>query len=77
MAYIAIVLLLLFSAFFSGTEIAYTSLNKLKLKKEGEGSSRLQRLGNYIYSHYDHALATVLIGNNLVNIAAPSPAYWR
>lgn len=74
MAYIAIVLLLLFSAFFSGTEIAYTSLNKLKLKKEGEGFSRLQRLVNYIYSHYDHALATVLIGNNLVNIAATSIA---
>ena len=36
MAYIAIVFLLMGSAFFSGSEIAYTSLNKLKLKKENE-----------------------------------------
>ena len=36
MEYIFIVLLLMGSAFFSGSEIAYTSLNKLKIKKENE-----------------------------------------
>ena len=34
MAYLLIVILLLCSAFFSGTEIAYTSLSKIKIKKE-------------------------------------------
>ena len=74
MAYIAIVFLLMGSAFFSGSEIAYTSLNKLKLKKENEQPSRVQKLVNYIYNHYDHALSTILIGNNLVNIGATSVA---
>ena len=74
MEYIAIVLLLLGSAFFSGTEIAYTSLNKLKMKKESDNPSRIQKLVNYIYNHYDYALSTLLIGNNLVNIAATSLA---
>ena len=69
-----IVLLLLCSAFCSGTEIAYTSLSKLKLRKENETPSRTQQLVNYIYNHYDNALSTILIGNNLVNIAATSLA---
>ena len=74
MEYFLIVLLLLGSAFFSGTEIAYTSLNKLKLKQEADNPSRTQRLVRYIYDHYDRALSTLLIGNNLVNIAATSLA---
>lgn len=74
MAYIFIVLLLMGSAFFSGTEIAYTSLNKLKLKKESENAKGVQKVVLYIYNHYDQALSTLLIGNNLVNIGATSIA---
>ena len=74
MAYLYIALLLLCSAFFSGTEIAYTSLSKLKLKKESENPSRTLRLVSFIYNRYDYALSTVLVGNNLVNIAATSVA---
>lgn len=74
MAYIFIVLLLMGSAFFSGSEIAYTSLNKLKLKKESEDPKGVQKIVLYIYNHYDRALSTILIGNNLVNIAATSLA---
>lgn len=74
MAYICIVLLLMGSAFFSGSEIAYTSLNKLKLKKESENAKGVQKVVLYIYNHYDRALSTILIGNNLVNIGATSIA---
>ena len=74
MEYVYIALLLLCSAFCSGTEIAYTSLSKLKLRKENETPSKTQRLVSYIYNHYDNALSTILIGNNLVNIAATSVA---
>ena len=74
MEYILIVLCLLGSAFFSGTEIAYTSLSKLKIKKERENPRGIQRLVLFIYDHFDNALSTLLIGNNLVNIAATSIA---
>ena len=74
MEYILIVLCLIGSAFFSGTEIAYTSLNKLKLRQDGENPKGIARLVHYIYNHYDRALSTLLIGNNLVNIAATSLA---
>ena len=74
MEYILIALCLLGSAFFSGTEIAYTSLNKLKLRQDGDNPTPTQKLVHYIYNHYDRALSTLLIGNNLVNIAATSLA---
>ena len=74
MEYILIVLCLLGSAFFSGTEIAYTSLSKLKLKKDRENPRGIQKLVLFIYDHFDNALSTLLIGNNLVNIGATSIA---
>lgn len=74
MEYLLIVFLLLCSAFFSGTEIAYTSLSKLKVKKEDEQQTPTEKLVGFIYNHYDFALSTVLVGNNLVNIAATSVA---
>ncbi len=70
MEYILIIFLLIGSAFFSGTEIAYTSLSKLKVKKEGEKQTPTEKLVSFIYNRYDFALSTVLVGNNLVNIAA-------
>ena len=74
MAYLLICFLLIGSAFFSGTEIAYTSLSKLKMKRDSENPSTVQKLVGFIYNHYDYALSTVLVGNNLVNIGATSVA---
>ena len=74
MAYILIFFLLMGSAFFSGTEIAYTSLSKLKMKRDSENPTAAQKLVAFIYNHYDYALSTVLVGNNLVNIGATSVA---
>ena len=74
MAYLLIFFLLMGSAFFSGTEIAYTSLSKLKMKRDSDNPTTVQKLVGFIYSHYDYALSTVLVGNNLVNIGATSVA---
>lgn len=73
-SYVIIAFLLIGSAFFSGTEIAYTSLSKLKIKKEDEKRTAAEKLVGFIYKNYDFALSTVLVGNNLVNIGATSVA---
>lgn len=74
--YIAIVIFIAFSAFFSGSEIAYASVNEIKLKRaaEAENGSKIAKIAYSIYKNYDDALITILIGNNLVNIASSSVA---
>ena len=72
--YIGIVLCIFFSAFFSGSEIAYASANTLRLKTSAENGSKAAGLALYICDFYDKALCTILIGNNLVNIASSSLA---
>ncbi len=71
---IAIVLLIVLSAFFSMSETAFTSVNEIKLKKmANEGNRKAQRTLD-ILENYDKFLTTILIGNNLVNIAGTTIA---
>lgn len=72
--YLAIVLLLIGSAFFSSSEIAYASANKSRLKKAAESGDKKGKWAHEISEHYDKTLTAVLIGNNLVNIASSSVA---
>lgn len=72
---IVIVVCLICSAFFSSSEIAFASANKLRLKRAAEeNGSAVSKLAYKIYNNYESALATILIGNNLVNIASESVA---
>ena len=66
---IALVALLILSAFFSLTETAFTSLNKLRIENLAK-KSQSARLVLKISNHYERVLSTILIGNNIVNIAA-------
>ncbi len=68
---IAIVILLGFSAFFSGSEIAYSSVNRTRLEASHRSSAKTAL---YISGHFDQALSAILIGNNLVNISSSSIA---
>lgn len=71
---IAIVVLVTFSAYFSATETAFTSLNKIRLKNmAGDGDKKAKDVLE-IYDNYDNLFSTILVGNNLVNIAISSIA---
>jgi len=71
---LAIAVLIVLSAFFSMSETAFTSVSDIKLKKmANEGNKRAQRTLD-VLENYDKFLTTILIGNNLVNIAATSIA---
>lgn len=73
-SYLLILLLIAFSAFFSGSEISYASLNRLRMKSAAETGGPAAKAAYWIYEAYDSALVTILIGNNLVNIASSSVA---
>lgn len=69
-----IFLMLVLSAFFSGSEISFNAANKMRLRKSAESGSKLSRLANTISDHFTVALSAILIGNNLANIAASTAA---
>ena len=70
--WVALVILVGFSAFFSASETAFSSLNQIRLKSRAEdGDSPAARVLN-MAEQYDKLLSTILIGNNIVNIAAAS-----
>jgi putative hemolysin len=71
---ISLFILIALSAFFSGSEIAFASASKVRLKTASESDNPYARMALYIYDHFEDALSTILIGNNLVNIAASSIA---
>ena len=73
--YVVILFLIVCSAFFSSTEIAYASVNPTRLKaRRQEKDSLSLSLASKIADNYDTTLSAVLIGNNLVNIASSSIA---
>lgn len=72
--YLVILLMVILSAFFSGTEISFNAANKLRLKKAAEAGDRRASLAHRISEDFKTALSAILIGNNLANIAASSAA---
>lgn len=72
----AMAVLVLFSAFFSGAETAFSSVNRVKLKAMLHNGKKDKKIENAIElsEKYDIVLSTVLIGNNIVNIACTSIA---
>ena len=68
-AYIfSILCLLLLSAFFSATETAFTSLNRIKMKNMANDDVKNAKLVLNLEDRYDKLLSTILIGNNIANI---------
>ena len=62
------------SAFFSASEMSYSSVNTLRMENLSEKGDRRASRVLKIIRRFDDALSTILIGNNLVNIAASSLA---
>ena len=72
---IAMVVLVLFSAFFSSAETAFSSLNKVKLKAMlvSKNEKKINKTLS-LADNYDIVLSTILVGNNLVNIGSTALA---
>ena len=70
--WVALVILVGFSAFFSASETAFSSLNQIRLKSRAEDGDTSAARVLAMAEQYDKLLSTILIGNNIVNIAAAS-----
>ncbi len=72
---IAILALILMSAFFSSTETTYSCANKIKLRTlASNGNKRAKKVLSLAEDNYDKFISTVLIGNNIVNLTATTLA---
>ncbi len=67
-----ILVTILLSAFFSGVEIALSSANRVRLENEAEDGVKKAKRTLKLLDKFDWTLSTILVGNNLVNIAASS-----
>ncbi len=71
---IGMLICLAFSAFFSASETAFTSFNRTKMKTKAEEGNKKAALVLKMSDDYDKLLSTILVGNNIVNIALSSMA---
>ena len=67
---VAIVILVMCSAYFSATETAFTSLNTIRMKTWAENGDKRAARALAVGEDYDKLLSSILIGNNIVNITA-------
>lgn len=66
---IFIVILIVLSAFFSSSETAFSSVNTMHIRAYVDEKRKGARRAQYVIDHFDMALVSFLVGNNLVNIA--------
>ena len=71
---IIIAVLVILSAFCSASETAFTGANRIRLKNKAEEGSKSASVALKVIERYDKFLTTILIGNNIVNIATSSIA---
>lgn len=74
MSVVILVFLIIMSSYFSATETAFSACNKTRLKSMADDGNKKAALALSLAETYDQLLSTILIGNNIVNIAATSIA---
>lgn len=72
--YFVLVLLIAGSAFFSGSETALSTFNRVRMKNAAEEGDKKAKKVLKVADDYDKTISTILIGNNIVNIASSSLA---
>ena len=71
-ALLALIVLLALSAFFSSSEMAFSSLNQIRIKAMEQDGNKKAKTVLSIIEKFEKTLSTMLIGNNVVNTAAAS-----
>lgn len=71
---VIIIICIIMSGYFSATETAFSSLNRIRIKNMAEKGNKKAQLVLRLSENYDSVLSSILIGNNIVNIASASLA---
>ena len=71
---VVILVLILLSAFFSAIETAFSFVNKVRVQRYKDDGNKKAAAALYIIEHFDNALTTILICNNVVNLSCSSIA---
>mgnify|MGYP000933924382 CR=1 FL=1 len=69
---VVLALLILMSAYFSASETAFSTFNRIRMKNLAEGGNKRAASALRLSEDYNTLLSTILVGNNIVNIAATS-----
>ena len=69
---VGIIVCVMCSAFFSASEMSFSACNKVRLEHESDNGNKKATVAFRIAEKFDDAISTILVGNNLVNIAASS-----
>lgn len=69
---VSLIFLILMSAYFSATETAFSSLNRIRIKNLANNDNKKAKLVLALSENYDMLLSTILVGNNIANISAAS-----
>lgn len=72
--FIILILLVAMSAYFSGSETAFSAVNRLQMKKLADDGDKKAKRVLKLIDKYDALISTILIGNNIVNLSASSLA---
>lgn len=71
---VVVAVLILLSAFFSATEMSFSIVNKIRIQHNAENGNKKAKKVLYVIEHFDNALTTILICNNIVNLSCSSIA---
>lgn len=72
--YVLLLVLILGGGYFAGAETAFASVNRIRLKNQAESGSERAKTAVYITEHFEEALSSVLVGNNIMHISTASLA---
>ncbi len=67
-----ILVLLCFSAYFSASETAITAISRVRIKAMADSGSKNAKTANRLLNNFEKTFASILVGNNIVNIAMAS-----
>lgn len=72
--WLAFIFFILAGAYFAGSESSFSAVNKIRVKAKADEGSKPAKRVMYVLNHFEKALTTLLVGNNITHIAAASVA---